>query len=188
MDAPTAKTLIESGGLFLALVGGIAALVQWRRDQAWKRAEKLDAFYKEFGGDRLIQIACRVLDWSRGNFKLPDGEEFRFTDDDVEKSLAVHGGAVDLTFTPTQARMRDAYDALLAFFDRLETAIDGGLINEKPAMSLFGYWVRHFGEMSEHPKCAGAALKYVEQYSSKLMFITLFWRATGKNLSEIQAA
>lgn len=181
-----AKTLLEASGLFLALVGGIIALVQWRRDQAWKRAEKLDTLYKEFGNDRLIQIACRVLDWSRGNFKFPDGEEFRFTDEDVQKSLVVHG-CEELTFTSNQARMRDAYDAILAFFDRLETAVDGGLIDQGPTMNLFGYWIRHFGEMPEHPKCAESAFKYVDQYSNKLSFVMLFWRASGKNLSEAKS-
>lgn len=164
MNKEEAKLLIDALTLCFALIGGITALVQWRRDQAWKRAEKLDSMYKEFEGSRLIQIACRVLDWSRGNFKFPDGEELRFTDEDVKKSFVVHGDE-DLTFTATQTRMRDAYDALLSFFERLESAIDGGLVNSEAAMRLFGYWVKHFDEMPEHPSCSNLSVKYISRYS-----------------------
>lgn len=177
------KNWIDLSALVLALLGGLVALVQWRRDQSWKRANKLDALFKEFNSRRHIQVACRVLDWSYGKFKLSSSDEFSFVAEDVKKSLTVHGSA-ELTFTQTQTRMRDAYDVLLSFFERLETAIDAGLVDQKPAMSLFGYWVRHFAEMPEHPGCAEDAIKYVEQYSNKLSFFMLYWRASGGNLSE----
>jgi len=172
MTTENAKLLIDALTLGFAFIGGIAALVQWRRDQAWKRTEKLDSMYKEFESSRLIQIACRILDWSRGNFKFPDGEEFRFNQEDVKKSLVVHGDE-ELTFTSTQTRMRDAYDALLAFFERLESAIDGGLINQSSAITLFGYWIKHFDEMPEHKDCAGLAMKYIARYSCLSTFDSL---------------
>lgn len=164
MNNEDAKLLIDALTLGFAFIGGIVALVQWRRDQAWKKADKLDSMYKEFEANRLIQIACRVLDWNRGNFKFPDGEELRFTDEDVKKSLVIHGDE-DLTFTSTQARMRDAYDALLSFFERLESAIEGGLVNSDTALRLFGYWVKHFERMPEHPGCAELAVKYITRYA-----------------------
>lgn len=163
----------------LVVLGSLIALYQWRRDQAWKRTEKLDALYKEFEGNRLIQIACKVMDWSRGNFKFTDGDAVEFGTEDVQKSLAAHGSDPDLTFTPTQARLRDAYDAFLSFLERLEASIDEGLVPEKPAMRLFGYWIRHFTDMPEHPGCSDKALKYVARYSDKVMFHMLYWRATG---------
>jgi hypothetical protein len=178
MNTEKAKLLIDALTLGLAFLGGLVALVQWRRDQAWKRAEKLDSLYKEFEGNRLIQIACRVMDWNRGNFKFPDGEELRFDSSDVQKSLVVHGDA-DLTFTLTQARMRDAYDALLAFFERLHTAIDNGLVDQKPAGNLFGYWADHFATMPEHA-CGDAALKYIARYSDKVSFELIRFALTGK--------
>lgn len=171
MDTAKAKLVIDALTLGAGALGGIVALVQWRRDQMWKKAEKLDSMYKEFEGHRLIQIACRVMDWERGNFKFPDGEELRFNDTDVLKSLVVHG-AEDLTFTATQTRMRDAYDALLAFFIRLYTAIDSGLVDRKPAAKLFGYWVNHFAEMPEHD-CAESSAKYIATYSDPVAFQAL---------------
>lgn len=179
------KNWIDIGALVLGLVAALTALVQWRRDQAWKRANKLDALFKEFNSRRQILIACRILDWSYGKFKLSSSDEFSFTAEDVKKSLAVHGSS-ELTFTQTQTRMRDAYDVLLSFFERLETAIDAGLVDQDPAMNLFGYWVRHFAEMPEHPECAEDAIRYVERYSNKLSFFMLYWRASKKNLSERQ--
>lgn len=172
MNKEEAKLLIDAVTLGLAGIGGIVALFQWRRDQAWKQAEKLDAMFKEFEANRLIQIACRVLDWSRGNFKFPDGEEFRFTESDVEKSLMVHGDE-ELTFTPSQVRMRDAYDALLSFFQRLESALGSGLVDKKAAKNLFGYWVSHFSMMPEHPQCATAVNRYIQQYASMGSFSRL---------------
>jgi hypothetical protein len=178
MTTEKAKLLIDAITLGFAILGGLVALVQWRRDQAWKRAEKLDSLYKEFEGNRLIQIACRVMDWNRGNFSFPDGEQFSFNTSDVKASLVIHGAA-ELTFTPTQARMRDAYDALLAFFDRLHTAIDNGLVDQKPAGRLFAYWIEHFAEMPEHD-CVGESLKYVARYSDKVSFELLRFALTGK--------
>lgn len=179
MTTENAKLLIEALTLGFALVGGIMALVQWRRDQAWRKADKLDSLYREFEGSRLIQIACKVLDWSRGKFKFQDGEEFRFDEADVLKSLAIHGDQ-ELTFTPTQTRMRDAYDALLSFFERLETAIQTGLIDEKSAIRLFGYWVDHFATVPEHPESADAAAQYVGRYANIISFNSLAHRGTGK--------
>lgn len=178
MNTEKARLLIDAVTIGLAFLGGLVALVQWRRDQAWKKADKLDSLYKEFEGNRLIQIACRVMDWDRGNFKFPDGEEFRFDTSDVQKSLVIHGDG-DLAFTLTQARMRDAYDTLLAFFERLGTAIDNGLVDQKPAGKLFGYWIEHFATMPEHA-CAEAAMKYVARYSDKVSFALLRFSLTRK--------
>lgn len=175
MTNEDAKLAIEILTLGLAVLGGIVALIQWRRDQAWKKADKLDALYKEFEGNRLIQIACKILDWNRGRFRFPDGEEFTFAHEDVAKSLVVHGD-VDLTFTPTQAKMRDAYDAVLAFFERLETAIDTGLVDQGPAIRLFGYWVNHFEAMPEHPECRELAHKYIDRYANINTFYNLWSR------------
>lgn len=171
MDTEKAKILIDVVTLGAGALGGLVALVQWRRDQTWKKAEKLDSLCKEFESNRLIQIACRVMDWQRGNFKFPDGEELRFSDTDVLKSLTIHG-AEDLTFTSTQTRLRDSYDALLAFFIRLYTAIDSGLVDKKPAAKLFGYWVNHFADMPEHD-CAESSAKYIAAYSDPVAFAAL---------------
>jgi hypothetical protein len=179
MNHDDIKLAIEILTLGFAVLGGLVALTQWRRDQAWKRAEKLDALYRDFEGSRLIQIACKVLDWSRGKFKFQDGEEFRFDEADVLKSLALHGDQ-ELTFTPTQARMRDAYDSMLSFFERLETAIQNGLVDEKSAVRLFGYWVDHFVSMTEHPESADAAAKYIGRYANIISFSSLAHRGTGK--------
>jgi hypothetical protein len=180
MNIEKAKLVIEAVTLGVGFLGGLVALVQWRRDQSWKKAEKLDSMYKEFEGSRLIQIACRVMDWSYGKFKFPDGEEIRFLTADVLKSLMVHGNE-ELTFTSTQTRMRDSYDALLAFFIRLYTAIDSGLVDRKPAAKLFGYWVEHFAVMPEHD-CPAASRAYVAAYSDLVAFEGLLFRLTGKLL------
>lgn len=169
------KFILDAIYLGFAFLGGLIALYQWRRDQSWKKADKLDALFKEFEGNRLIQIACRVMDWSRGNFKFSDGEELRFNTEDVKKSLVLHGDK-DLTFTQTQARMRDAYDSLISFFERLETSIETGLIDKKSALRLFGYWIRHFARMPEHEDCDRLVSSYILNYANITSFIRLYRR------------
>jgi len=176
MTKEEGKLLIEALTLLLAIVASIAALVQWRRDQSWKRAEKLDSMFKEFESNRLIQIACRILDWNRGKFSFPDGDKIEFEHEDVVKSLVLHDEVKECTFTQTQARMRDAYDSLLSFFDRLESAIDGGLVDGPKALRLFGYWIQHLDKMPEHQDCGQAAMKYIARYGSLGSFDSLCGR------------
>jgi hypothetical protein len=76
--------------------------------------------------------------------------------------------------------MRDAYDSMLAFFERLETAIQNGLIDEKSAIRLFGYWVDHFATMPEHPESADAAAQYVGRYANIISFSSLAHRRIGR--------
>lgn len=53
-------------------------------------------------------------------------------------------------FPGEQATIRDAYDALLTFFNRLELAIATGLIDAEPTKAYFRYWLDHFLKMSRH--------------------------------------
>ena len=53
-------------------------------------------------------------------------------------------------FKGKQALLRDAYDAWLTFFGRLELAIASGLIDAKPAQQYFGYWLKHFLAFDKH--------------------------------------
>jgi hypothetical protein len=54
-------------------------------------------------------------------------------------------------FEAEQATLRDAYDALLAFFTRLELALTTGLVDAAPARQYFGYWLAHFPSFDKHP-------------------------------------
>jgi hypothetical protein len=54
-------------------------------------------------------------------------------------------------FEGEQATLRDAYDALLAFFIRLELALTTGLVDAAPARQYFGYWLIHFLSFDRHP-------------------------------------
>jgi hypothetical protein len=71
----------------------------------------------------------------------------------VRLALRVHtdlGADSDVAFAPPQDRIRDALDAILAFFGRLESAIANGFVDEAPAMRYFGYWLKKMYTMSEH--------------------------------------
>ena len=40
------------------------ALYQWKRSQAWQRAEQLNKFCDKFESDELLRLAAVVIDWS----------------------------------------------------------------------------------------------------------------------------
>jgi hypothetical protein len=136
--------------LIAAMVGFGVGLYQWRRSQAWQRAEKLDKLVDKFETDELLKLATVILDWSDRKGHLA-GRELTVRNDEVLLALREHQD-IDETpkFPGEQPAMRDAYDAILAFFNRLELAISTKLIDAKPAKSYFAYWLERFLAFDSH--------------------------------------
>jgi hypothetical protein len=55
-----------------------------------------------------------------------------------------------LGFSEAQAKIRDALDAIFAFFGRLESAIAIRFIDEAPAIGYFGYWLHRLYTVKEY--------------------------------------
>lgn len=139
----------------VTLVGAAVAfafgLHQWRRGQDWQRAEQMDKFIQEFQNNDLLSLAATVIDWTRREVTFR-GQPFVVTNTDALLALRDHSAmGENPVFKLEQATLRDAYDALLAFFQRLELAISTQLVDAPPAVHYFRYWLGHFLAFDKHP-------------------------------------
>jgi hypothetical protein len=140
--------IITMAGAAIAFWVGLR---QWRRGQDWQRAEQMDKFVQQFENDDLLRLAATVIDWTRRQVKYRD-REFVVTNTDALLALRDHTKMGEKpVFAGEQAVLRDAYDALLAFFSRLELALSTKLIDLPPAKQYFQYWLSHFLAFDRHP-------------------------------------
>ena len=138
----------------VTIIGGLVAfcfgLRQWRRGQDWQRAEQMDKFVQQFEKDELLQLAATIVDWTRRTIIFRK-EEFTVTNTDALLASRNHAEmGPQPKFAGEQATLRDAYDALLAFFARLELALSTKLIDVEPAKQYFSYWLEHFLSFDRH--------------------------------------
>lgn len=128
------------------------SLHQWRRGQAWQQAQKMDDFVREFESSDLLCLVKLIIDWTRRQDVPFRDRKLVITNSDSLLALRVH---TEMGQTPKfdgeQALFRDAYDALLSFFSRLELAITTDLIKREPAKRYFAYWLQHFLIFDKHP-------------------------------------
>jgi hypothetical protein len=150
------KNLVDVVLTLLGAIGAAIAFIHtlrtWKESQRWQRADKLDKLIETFENESLLRLACLVVDWTYRKADV-DGKAFSFTNEDVLLSLRLYGDEPGQTrkFSPTQARIRDAWDALLTFFSRLDAALDAGLIDRAPAQRYFVYWLEVMLTMKHHP-------------------------------------
>jgi hypothetical protein len=150
MDCDLADLVIKA----LALLGGTFALYRWHVAQKWQRYQQLDKYIAAFEANKLIFLATQVLDWKVRNHVLPEGKSIPVTSHDVVLALRVHtepdSDGKEVEFSEAQAKIRDALDAILAFFGRLESAIANRFIDEGPTIAYFGYWLHRLYTVEEH--------------------------------------
>ena len=154
MDTLT-KDRIDITLAVLTMIGAVIAFIvsmrHWKRGQAWHRAEQLDKFIQKFETDELLKLSTVVLDWTRRDVKF-QGSDFHLSNTEALLALRDHRTIEDENkFPGQQPHIRDAYDALLAFFNRLELALATNLIDVAPAKAYFGYWVLRLVTLDQHP-------------------------------------
>ena len=141
----TLLTLASAGTAF------VVGLLQWRRSQAWQRADKLDKFVDKFESNDLLRLAAVGVDWGVRKTRFGD-RALTVSNEDALPALRNHDEMPDGgEFEGEQPTIRDAYDALLAFFQRLEVSIKEKLIDARPAKAYFAYWLEHFLYFEHHP-------------------------------------
>ena len=148
-------------------------LHQWRRGQAWQRADKLDDFITKFESDDLLRLGATVLDWSK-RMTTYQGHQFLLLNEDALLALRDHATITERPMFPGgQAQLRDAYDALLAFFQRLELSIANGLIEADSTKAYFAYWLERLLKFDRHPDKHGV-LKGVSPEAMVAGYIKLY--------------
>jgi hypothetical protein len=160
-----AKRLWDVALSIVTIVGGIVAfyvgLRQWQRGQAWERANKLNDFIEKFETDDLLRFGATALDWTKREVTFR-GREVVIKNSDVLLSLRDYRTITERPMYPgEQPIMRDAYDALMTFFQRLELSIATGLIDARHAKAYFGYWLERLVTLDRHPDKDGTILKGV---------------------------
>lgn len=140
-------------GLGGAVIAFVVGLCQWHRDQAWKRQELLDDLIAHFESDSNIRIAKAAVDWRTRDVRSGDTTlrisntgavlALRIVGDDTQKKLCgLRFGCSDYcSLTPEQIALREAYDALLSFFQRLEVAVTNKKVDAEPCADYFNYWL-----------------------------------------------
>lgn len=138
----------------VALVGGGVAsglaLYQWRVGQRWQRAEQLDKFIERFETEPRLRLGSAVLDWTFRRVQHGDST-VSFKNEDVLLALRDHVADRVARFSTVQALIRDALDAVLTMFTRLEAAMSSGLLEARHARRYFRYWLERFIKMDMHP-------------------------------------
>jgi hypothetical protein len=76
----------------------------------------------------------------------------KVTNQDVLLALRRHHEDGVGKFDGNQALVRDCLDAMLAFFNRIETALSTGLIEEAPTRRHFEYWLTRRGANGFAPR------------------------------------
>ncbi|HEX4417071.1 MAG TPA: hypothetical protein VH165_04185 [Kofleriaceae bacterium] len=126
---------------------------QWQEGQRWKRAERLDTLIREFETKPWLRLATKVVDWEAATVPFADGPPVVYGTKDVRAAMFVHWDAApgaSVEYPDPQNQIRDALDALLDFFVRLEHELSAHLIDERAAMQYFAYWIFRLETMEEH--------------------------------------
>lgn len=174
--------LLQIITLLGAALAFVVASFQWRRSQDWQRADRLDKLVEKSESDELLRLAAAVADWTSREIQFR-GQAFQVENREVLHALRFHGDIQTAPKYPgNQATLRDAYDALLSFFARLELAISTGLVDASAARLYFAYWLEHFLTFKRHldvehvlggqpPRAAVA--KYIRNYGDRASVVRL---------------
>jgi len=166
--------LIALTGLLGALVAFLVGLRQYRRAQAWKRAEWVAAEVASFLSTPDVVNALAMIDWW-GRYILlfplhPDPEQRQVKVDDPLVTAALVHHSKSAGFNRAQARIRDCFDCLLDGLERFENFIEVGLIDVEDVRPYLSYWIERIS--GRHPDSRDQARLqqlwcYVDAYEFK---------------------
>lgn len=159
----TAATAL--GGVGFALWQLRENYLQREREGQWKRAEFVAAEIKEFFGQRAVQTAQWLLDYSRIAL-LPDGTRpghdatgtaWIIDDATILSALRNHQTFDDETeaFSPQEMLCREAFDAWLTGLETLDHHVETGLIQVRDLKPYLGYWIERMADPATRWKDAG---------------------------------
>ena len=166
-----ADQLIAVTGLLGALVAFLVGLRQYRRAQAWKRAEWVAAEVATFLNTPDVINALAMIDWWERYILLfpfhPDPEQRQVRVDDPLVTAALVHHSDSAGFSRAQARIRDCFDCFLDGLERFENFIEVGLIDVDDVRPYLSYWIDRIS--GRHPGSADQSRlqqlwRYVEAY------------------------
>ena len=141
-------TILGMGGAVIAFQHTIR---EWRDSQRWKKSERLDKLIEGFESDKYTQVACTAIDWTARRSQFGD-RDIVITNNDVLLALRPHAFLESGdTYPGEQSTLREAFDALLNFFCRIEFEMESDRLDPEPTKPYFSYWLERFVTMDRHP-------------------------------------
>lgn len=135
----------------LAIIGFVKGLREYKRNNNIKRAEFLEKLIKEFNDKRMF-LAKRVLDDFYIDVDLPGNEtdveiieksNTRTIEDGLLKKnnlKILRDHKIESVLNPIEHRVRQSFDDLLDFFEKLEYYVELDLISSKE-LKYFEYYI-----------------------------------------------
>ncbi len=144
------KDWLELAGGVLALATFVFALVQYRREQQWRRVEFLVDAVKEFEESWGVKNIMQILDGEDLEMELrpdaadPAKRKLVVTDDFFVAALPQYGDNYEIEGDRATEKIaiRESLDDFLTRLDRFNSHIETGLIPMKAVDVYIGYWIR----------------------------------------------
>ena len=188
------KDVIAGVSLLVASTAFLAGLIQYRKAQAWKKAEFVAGEVKALFADPAVRLALHLLDWNLSCHDLRSRD-----DEDALKEVWI-GDATLVTalsphsvrptgFHPVEVRVRLAFDALLDGLQRFEHFIETELVRERDFLPYLRYWLDLIGSSSGYGKSAPvlhAIWRYIDFYRYK--DVQRFFVRYGFDISKVPLA
>lgn len=144
-----------------AWVAGLAAVLtlafgtwEYRKAQAWKRAEFLASEVEKFESREATRAAMQMLDYNSVRIVLwpehPSPDSIRIDDAVLAGALLPH--VEKQRFSVAEFRIRDYFDQYFDGLERFDHYIEVGLITEDDLQPFLGYWLDILGDASSGRK------------------------------------
>jgi hypothetical protein len=167
----------------VAIIGGLVAAfkavaemrlsrLQKDRDLAWNQAKEATLMIDRLSLDPQAKAAILMLDWTIREYTLPSGRTAVISREEVADALRIE----DLIFTHKEGYVRECFDALFNQIDRIENAIEVGLVRESDMLSFLEYY---FEVMAKHHDIFSDFMNYYE-YRGTINFALRVSTWTGK--------
>lgn len=137
---PTWVNTVDLGLKLIAVLGaGIAFLVglwQWRKGQRWQKGQFLLSLINSFEKNNRISMARVMLDCDKIDIPFTGNKTLHFKNDLLLSALKV---VPEDKFSKDQQAIREAFDALFDFFQKLASFEKNKLLGFND-LTYFYYW------------------------------------------------
>jgi hypothetical protein len=196
---------IEIGATLTALIGATAAAVglfQYRKAEAWKRAEFTGRLFEQLASDDELAFACRSLDWGVGPLITPQKYRVLLSGTKSDTAVVDHnwsdlanamkkGINIDVIQNPNQLIYRYSFDAFCEYLDRLRIFVELGLV-ELSDLTPLGYYAKlmlnppyYQGALPKAEVFGNFILAYYPKLQGFLCKLELLWNFAPEKPSAI---
>src|ERR1700730_12296503 len=169
---------LEIGAFVTALIAGAAAITglhQYKKAEAWKRAEFTGRQFEQLSKNEELAFACKSLDWGIGPLIVPtkyrtlypDGQATINHDWNKLANALRQSININVVTDTDQLVYRYCFDALFDYFDRLRVFVLLDLVELEDLNSL-----AYYAALVEEPAYYSGSLSKREVFGG---FIDVFY-------------